>query len=100
MILHHHERHEGGGYPSGIDGAGLPVEVKIVTVADVYDAITSDRTYRTKYSNEKAIKIMKAMSGSVFDPNILDVFLYECLTKVIQHPAQLSDETCPELTKH
>ncbi len=83
IILHHHERHEGGGYPSGIKGEGLPVEVQIVTVADVYDALTSNRPYRSKYEEEKAIKVMKAMSGSVFDPEVLDVFLYECLPKVI-----------------
>ncbi len=79
IIHYHHERYDGSGYPAGIQGDGIPVESRIVTVADVYDALTSNRSYRKKYSMDKAIKIMLAMSGSVLDPNILDVFLCKCL---------------------
>ncbi len=79
IIHYHHERYDGSGYPSGIQGDSMPVESRIVTVADVYDALTSNRSYREKYSNDKAIKIMLAMSGNVFDPAMLDVFLYKCL---------------------
>ena len=79
IIHYHHERYDGTGYPAGIQGNAIPVESQIVSVADVYDALTSDRSYRDKYSMEKAIKIMLAMSGNVFDPEILEVFLTKCL---------------------
>lgn len=79
IIHYHHERYDGSGYPACIQGDAIPVESRIVTVADVYDALTSDRSYREKYSRDKAIKIMLAMGDSVFDPDILDVFLFKCL---------------------
>ena len=79
IIHYHHERYDGSGYPAGIQGDAIPVESRIVTVADVYDALTSDRSYRKQYSMDKAIKIMLAMSGSVFDTDILDIFLFKCL---------------------
>ncbi len=79
IIQYHHERYDGSGYPSGMNKDTIPVESRIVTIADVYDALTSDRSYRKKYSTERAIKIMLAMSGVVFDPEILDVFLCTCL---------------------
>ena len=79
IIHYHHERYDGSGYPAGLHGDGIPVESRIVTVSDVYDALTCERAYREKYSMDRAIKIMLAMSGSVFDPEILDVFLRRCL---------------------
>ena len=79
IILHHHERYEGGGYPSGLRGDKIPFEARIVTIADVFDALTTERSYRTKYSRDKAVGIMREMSGSVFDPDLLHVFLSHCL---------------------
>jgi putative nucleotidyltransferase with HDIG domain len=79
IILHHHERYEGGGYPANRRGSEIPFEARIVTIADVFDALTSNRPYRSKFSREKAVEVMQQMSGSVFDPNLLDIFLYECL---------------------
>ncbi|MDH3258425.1 MAG: response regulator [Deltaproteobacteria bacterium] len=79
VILHHHEKYDGSGYPYGIRGNAIPFAARIVAIADVYDALTTDRPYRDKFSDEKAIKIMQLMEGNVFDPEILDVFLYDCL---------------------
>ncbi len=75
IILHHHERYDGSGYPSGIKGRDIPLEARIVTVADVYDALTSDRAYRKKYTREKAVEIMLLMNENIFDPEIFDLFL-------------------------
>ncbi len=79
-IIHfHHERYDGSGYPSGLMADEIPFEVRIVTVADVYDALTSNRPYRDKYSIDKSMEIMRIMRGSVFDPDILDLFLDMCV---------------------
>ena len=79
-IIHfHHERYDGSGYPAGLKADEIPFEVRIVTVADVYDALTTDRPYRDKYSIDKAMGIMRIMRGSVFDPDILDLFLDMCV---------------------
>lgn len=76
-IIHfHHERFDGSGYPSGLKGNDIPFEARIITVADVYDALTSERIYRDKYETEKALEIMNLMRGNVFDPDVLDMFLY------------------------
>jgi putative nucleotidyltransferase with HDIG domain len=79
IVLYHHERYEGSGYPAGISGKDIPLVARIAAVADVYSALTSDRAYRKKHANEKAIDIMLLMKENVFDPEILDVFLYKCL---------------------
>jgi putative two-component system response regulator len=75
IIHHHHERYDGSGYPAGLREEEIPFEARIVTVADVYDALTTDRPYRNSYPVDKAIKIMRVMRGSVFDPDVLDLFL-------------------------
>lgn len=79
IILHHHERYDGRGYPSGLRGHAIPYAARIVTIADVFDAITSDRPYRKRFDNEKALEIIRMMEGNVFDPEILDVFMHDCL---------------------
>ncbi|MBI5666072.1 MAG: response regulator [Nitrospirae bacterium] len=79
MILHHHEKYDGSGYPSGLQGHAIPYTARITTIADVFDALTSDRPYRKKFELKKAVEIMRMMEGHVFDPEILDVFLKDCL---------------------
>jgi len=74
-ILHHHERYDGRGYPTGIGGEEIPAAARIVAVADVYDALTSERSYRPAYGPEKAAAILEENKGTMFDPEILDVFL-------------------------
>jgi len=75
IIRHHHERFDGKGYPDGLKGEEIPILSRILSVADVYDALTTDRAYRRKMSNEKAIEIIKENVGSQFDPAIARVFL-------------------------
>ena len=74
-VLYHHERFDGLGYPQGLKGFDIPLFARIISVADVYDALISKRPYRDAFSKDKAIEIMKQESGKHFDPEILDVFL-------------------------
>jgi len=71
----HHERFDGGGYPRGLAGVEIPLGGRIVAVADVFDALTTDRVYRRAFSHEEAFEIMRAERGLHFDPRLLDVFL-------------------------
>ena len=71
----HHERWDGTGYPDGLHGETIPLPARIVTVADVYDALTHERSYKPAWPKDKAIAEMKSLSGKVFDPKILEVFL-------------------------
>lgn len=75
IALNHHERWDGGGYPNGIAGVAIPAEARVASVADVFDALTSDRCYRPAMSVDQAIAIMKGGRGTQFDPDLLDVFL-------------------------
>lgn len=79
-ILHHHERWDGKGYPYGLKNDGIPLGARIVCIADVYEALTSDRPYRKAYNKKKAIDIIRHESGKLFDPDIANIFL-----KVIQN---------------
>ena len=75
MILQHHEQFGGNGYPNGISGEEIDFCARILSVADVFDALTSHRPYRTAMPLEKVVEIMTDGSGKMFDPSILDVFL-------------------------
>jgi len=71
----HHERWDGTGYPDGLKGESIPLAARIVTVADVYDALIHQRSYKPAWPVEKAIAEMKLLSGKLFDPGILKAFL-------------------------
>ncbi|MCK9614801.1 MAG: diguanylate cyclase [Candidatus Omnitrophica bacterium] len=74
-ILYHHERFDGKGYPLGLKGEEIPLSARIVSLADVYQALISDRPYRKAYSKKKAIDIIKKETGNHFDPKITKIFL-------------------------
>ena len=71
----HHEKFDGTGYPSGLAGADIPLEGRIAAVADVFDALTSDRVYRPAWSVDTTVAWMTCERGKHFDPEVLDVFL-------------------------
>ncbi|HOV94886.1 MAG TPA: HD domain-containing protein [Spirochaetales bacterium] len=71
----HHEHWDGTGYPRGLKGEEIPLLARIFTVADVYDAVTSDRPYRAAWPKEQALDYMRSQSGKIFDPHIVEVFL-------------------------
>lgn len=74
MILQHHEQFQGKGYPDGISGTRIDLCARILSVADVFDALTSNRTYRKAMPLDKAMSIMEEESGRMFDPEILNAF--------------------------
>ena len=73
-MLHHHERYDGTGYPQGLKGKEIPLEARIIAVADTFDAITSDRAYRPAKSPEDALAAMQEVAGSQLDPDLVKVF--------------------------
>ena len=75
VARYHHERYDGTGYPSGLKGEDIPFHARIVSVADAYDAMRSDRVYRKGLSNEVIRKELVKGRGKQFDPNLLDVFV-------------------------
>lgn len=74
IALSHHEKYDGSGYPNGLSEEQIPMEARIVAVADVYDALTNDRPYRKAMSRDVALDIMLGDSGTYFDPLILSMF--------------------------
>ena len=74
IVRHHHERWDGAGYPDGLAGDGIPIGARLIAVADSYDAMTSDRSYRSALPRDTALAELKAMSGTQFDPQIVGIF--------------------------
>jgi len=75
IALTHHEHWDGGGYPNGLEREQIPIEGRIVAIADVFDALTSVRSYKPAFEVDHAVAIMTEERGSHFDPELLDVFL-------------------------
>jgi HD-GYP domain-containing protein (c-di-GMP phosphodiesterase class II) len=74
-IQWHHERYDGTGYPDRLSGEDIPLDARILAVADAYDAMTSPRLYRPAYSHEEVVGYIEKASGSHFDPRVADAFL-------------------------
>lgn len=75
IVRHHHERFDGKGYPDGLVGEGIPYLARVLTVADTFDALCSDRPYRAGRSREEALDIIEKGSGTQFDPGVAEAFL-------------------------
>jgi putative two-component system response regulator len=75
IALTHHERWDGTGYPLGLAGTDIPIEGRITTVADVFDALATKRSYRPAFSLEQSFGILTEGRGTQFDPQVLDAFL-------------------------
>jgi HD-GYP domain-containing protein (c-di-GMP phosphodiesterase class II) len=75
VVRHHHERWDGNGYPDGLTGDRIPIGARIATVADVWDALTSDRAYRPAWSPEDALRHIVAARGSMLDPVCVEAFV-------------------------
>ncbi|HEX5040348.1 MAG TPA: diguanylate cyclase [Candidatus Limnocylindria bacterium] len=74
VVLHHHERFNGGGYPHGLKGAEIPLGARIVAVADAYHAMVHDRPYSVALSHEQALEELGQNAGTQFDPDVVEVF--------------------------
>jgi GAF domain-containing protein len=75
-ILHHHERYDGTGYPRGLKGKEIPLEARIITVADSFDAMVSERPYKKGYSTTAALVELRKHAGSQFDPEVVESFCH------------------------
>ncbi|MCB2191984.1 MAG: HD-GYP domain-containing protein, partial [Deltaproteobacteria bacterium] len=95
IVRHHHERWDGGGYPDGLAGEDIPLLARVVAVADAYDAMTSDRSYRASRGGQEAVAELAACAGSQFDPSVVEAFA-RMLTRHQQEMESLAAE--PDLT--
>src|SRR5688572_12667101 len=91
IAQHHHERWDGGGYPNGLAGGDIPLWGRICAVADVFDAVTSERPYKPAFPNEEALQLLREGKGKHFDPRVIDVF-FECLDDILEIQAKFKDE--------
>jgi putative two-component system response regulator len=90
IAISHHERFDGGGYPHGLSGDDLPLEGRVAAIADVFDALTTDRVYRRAYPLGRAVELMVEGRGTQFDPVLLDTFL-DAMDEVLAIYEDLSD---------
>lgn len=89
MIRNHHEHFDGTGYPDGLRGDEIPVAARILCIADAFDALTTDRSYRPAFSTQQALHVMQAEAGRVFDPAMFELFQKLLHT---QHAAPARDD--------
>ena len=75
VVKYHHEKWDGTGYPEGLKGEEIPLTARVLAVADVYDALTSSRSYRSALSHQEALTIIRQSAGSHFDPRVVEAFL-------------------------
>ncbi|HEY3332849.1 MAG TPA: diguanylate cyclase [Capsulimonadaceae bacterium] len=102
VVRHHHEKWDGTGYPDGLAGENIPLTARIMAVADVYDALTSSRSYRNAWTHERAVSVITKDAGTHFDPVVVAAFL-EVIdgvvadmreeNKIVQQPVSNSVET-------
>jgi diguanylate cyclase (GGDEF)-like protein len=98
-ILYHHEHFDGSGYPSGLRGEEIPLEARIICVADAFSAMTSDRTYRERISAEEACVELERNAGTQFDPEIVRIFVEEVRRRPLKMDASSGSDALedPEL---
>lgn len=89
IALCHHEKWDGTGYPNGLKGDSIPVEARIVAIADVFDALTSERPYKPAWPVDRAVQHIESQRGAHFDPNLVDVFL-RCLPEIMTSQQSLN----------
>ncbi len=75
IVRHHHERWDGRGYPDGLAGTEIPLGARIIAVVDCFDALTSERPYRPKLSDHRAVEMIRARTGSFYDPTVVETFV-------------------------
>ncbi len=91
MVLYHHERYDGSGYPKGLKGEEIPLEARILALADAFDAMTSDRPYRKKMSFTGAANEIREQTGKQFCPKIVDAF-FKVQDEIVRHYNSFSSD--------
>jgi len=86
--LYHHERWDGTGYPNGLSGEQIPVGARVFAVVDVFDALTSHRPYRPAWPREKALEHICSLSGTHFDPRVVEAFMQELMEQEGEEPEE------------
>jgi HD-GYP domain-containing protein (c-di-GMP phosphodiesterase class II) len=92
IILYHHERYDGGGYPHGLRGEEIPLAARVFALADVYGAMTSDRPYRKAVSHAGAVREIEGNAGTQFDPRVVEAFLRADRKELIEDKAFLREK--------
>ena len=95
IAMYHHEKWDGNGYPEGLSGEDIPLSARIVALADVYDALSTERPYKKPWPEEKVLALIKDGAGNHFDPNIVPVF-FDCLDEIKAIQLQFPDEDMVE----
>ena len=96
VVRSHHERWDGLGYPDGLKGEEIPIGARIISLVDVFDALTSNRPYRRALSAEEALQTLRESAGKQFDPHLLEVFvqiLPECQERIAAMEAAVAEES-------
>jgi HD-GYP domain-containing protein (c-di-GMP phosphodiesterase class II) len=75
LVRHHHERYDGSGYPDGLSGDNIPFESRIISIADVFDALMSKRCYKEAFNIDQTLQVIRKESGRRFDPELVAVML-------------------------
>ncbi|MBC8284660.1 MAG: response regulator [Nitrospinae bacterium] len=91
IALCHHEKWDGSGYPNGLNGTNIPLPARIVSIADCFDALTSERPYKVAWAVEDAVKEMDRVTGTSFDPELMKVF-HQVLPEILKTKNDLPDE--------
>ncbi len=94
-VRHHHEKYNGKGYPDGLAGEDIPLDARIILVADVFDALTTTRSYRKSFSFDKALAIIAEEAGTVGDPKLVPIFERVIRREVAARRIQISPWTGP-----
>jgi len=90
VVQYHHEKWDGSGYPNGTSGEDIPLSARIVAIADVFDALTSERPYKKAWTVEKTMALIESEAGKHFDPSLVPKFK-ACLPKLLEIKAQYAD---------
>ncbi len=91
IVKHHHERYDGNGYPDSLSADEIPLESAIISVADAYDAMTSNRIYRVAMSEMKAVEMIREERGLQFHPEVVDAFM-QCSKELIIESFEINEE--------
>ncbi len=90
LVLHHHERFDGKGYPAGLSGTSIPLGARIVAVVDTFDAMLSDRPYRKGFSAAQVMELLEPEAGAQFDPDVLQHF-FEIASRHLNEISQIRE---------